>query len=37
MPDNYFEEEEFQTKFSGKTFRRILGLTRPHWKWVLGF
>ncbi len=37
MSDNYFEEEEFQTRFSGKTFRRILGLTRPHWKWVLGF
>ena len=37
MPDNYFEEEEFQTKFSGQTFRRIVGLTRPHWKWVLGF
>ncbi|HWQ04259.1 MAG TPA: ABC transporter ATP-binding protein [Longilinea sp.] len=37
MSDNYFEEEEFQTKFSGQTFRRIVGLTRPHWKWVLGF
>lgn len=37
MSDNFFEEEEFQTRFSGKTLRRILGLTRPHWKWVLGF
>lgn len=37
MPDHYFEEEEFETRFNGKTFRRILGLTRPHWKWVLGF
>jgi ATP-binding cassette subfamily B protein len=37
VSDNYFEEEEFQTKFSGQTFRRIVGLTRPHWKWVLGF
>lgn len=37
MSDNYFEEEEFQTKFSGQTFRRIVGLTRPHWKWVIGF
>lgn len=37
MSDNYFEEEEFQTKFSGQTFRRIIGLTRPHWKWVVGF
>jgi ATP-binding cassette, subfamily B, bacterial len=32
-----FEEEDFQTRFSGSTFRRILGLTRPHWKWVAGF
>lgn len=37
MPDNYFEEEEFESRFSGKVFRRIIGLTRPHWKWVLGF
>jgi ATP-binding cassette subfamily B protein len=33
----YFEEEEFQSKFNGQTFRRILGLITPHWKWVLGF
>ncbi len=32
-----FEEEDFETRFSGKTFRRILGLVRPHWKWVAGF
>ncbi len=32
-----FEEEDFQTRFSGKTLRRILELTRPHWKWVVGF
>ncbi|HEX7555779.1 MAG TPA: ABC transporter transmembrane domain-containing protein, partial [Leptolinea sp.] len=31
------EEEDFQTRISGQTFRRILGLTRPHWKWVAGF
>lgn len=37
MSDSYFEEEEFQTKFNQKTFRRILGLTRPHLKWVIGF
>jgi ATP-binding cassette subfamily B protein len=37
MPDSYYEEEEFQTKFNQQTFRRILGLTRPHLKWVLGF
>jgi ATP-binding cassette subfamily B protein len=37
VPDNYFEEEELQSRFNGKTFRRILGLTRPHRKWVAGF
>ncbi len=37
MPDNFYEEEEFESRFNGKTFRRILGLTRPHWKWVVGF
>lgn len=37
MPDNYFEEEEFETRFNGRVFRRILGLTKSHWKWVLGF
>jgi ATP-binding cassette subfamily B protein len=37
MSDEYFEEEDFQTKFTGKTFRRILGLTSQHWKWVVGF
>ncbi|MCX6053976.1 MAG: ABC transporter ATP-binding protein [Chloroflexi bacterium] len=37
MPDNYYEEEEFQTKFNQKTFLRILSLTRPHLRWVIGF
>ncbi|OJX47198.1 MAG: ABC transporter [Chloroflexi bacterium 44-23] len=37
MSDDYFEEEDFQTKFSGNTFRRILSLTKPHIKWVIGF
>jgi len=37
MTDNYFEEEEFDTQFSGKTVLRILSQTRPHWKWVMGF
>jgi ATP-binding cassette subfamily B protein len=32
-----FEEEDFETRFNGKTFRRILGLTRPYTKWVVGF
>ncbi len=37
MSDNYYEEEELQSRFNGRTFRRILNLTRPHWKWVAGF
>jgi ABC-type multidrug transport system, ATPase and permease components len=37
MSDSYFDEEEFQAHFDGHTFRRILGLTRPHLKWVIGF
>ena len=37
MSGDYFEEEEFQSQFSGKTFLRILGLTKPHWKILAGF
>jgi ATP-binding cassette subfamily B protein len=34
---DYYEEEEFQSHFDGRTLKRILGLTRPHIKWVTGF
>jgi ATP-binding cassette, subfamily B, bacterial len=37
MTLDYYEEEDFQSNFSGKTILRIVGLTRKHWKWVLGF
>jgi ATP-binding cassette subfamily B protein len=37
MPDSFYEEEEFQSKFDGKTLKRILGLTKPHLKWVIAF
>lgn len=37
MSNSYFDEEEFNTKFDGQTLRRIIGLTRPHIKWVIGF
>lgn len=37
MSDDYFEEEEFDTQFSGTTILRILAQTKPHWRWVLGF
>jgi len=32
-----FEEEEFTTKFNGRTVARMLSLARPYWYWVLGF
>jgi ATP-binding cassette subfamily B protein len=37
VTDQYFEEEEFTTQFTGKITWRIVELARPHWKWVLGF
>ncbi|GAB4471243.1 MAG: ABC transporter ATP-binding protein [Anaerolineae bacterium] len=37
MSELDFQEEEFTTRFNGRTVLRILGLTRPHWKWVVGF
>jgi len=33
----YFEEEEFETQFNGKTFLRILRLAKPHKKYLYGF
>jgi ATP-binding cassette subfamily B protein len=35
--DIELEEEEFQGQMSRRTLWRILGLTRPHWRWVVGF
>lgn len=32
-----FEEEDFSTKVSGRTLRRMLSLAYPHWKWLVGF
>ncbi|MBN1937710.1 MAG: ABC transporter ATP-binding protein, partial [Anaerolineae bacterium] len=32
-----FEEEEFTTKFNGRTVARMLSLAKPYWRWVLGF
>ncbi|HWR67207.1 MAG TPA: ABC transporter ATP-binding protein [Bellilinea sp.] len=37
MSDEYVEEEDFKAQVNRKTLRRILGLTRPHLKWVIGF
>jgi ATP-binding cassette subfamily B protein len=37
MADIEFEEEEFTAQMTRKTVLRMLGLTRPHWKWMVGF
>jgi ATP-binding cassette subfamily B protein len=37
MSDIEYKEEEFTAGFNGKTVLRILGLTRPHWRWAVGF
>jgi ATP-binding cassette subfamily B protein len=37
MTVQYFEEEEFDTQFNGKTMLRILSLTKSYWTWVVGF
>lgn len=37
MPDSYFDEEEFKSRFDKGVLRRILSLTVPHLKWVIGF
>jgi len=31
------EEEEFTSQMTAPVFRRIVGLLKPHWKWVTGF
>ena len=37
MPSSYFDEEEFQSSFDKNTLLRIIKLTFPHLKWVIGF
>ncbi len=38
MSNSYeFDEEEFQTKVTGRTIRRILGLATRHWHYLAGF
>ena len=37
MSNQYFEEEEFTTRFNGKIILRILSLLKPHWQRALGF
>src|SRR4030095_7996472 len=31
------EEEEHTSQLTGVVFKRIVGLLKPHWKWVVGF
>ena len=35
--EDYFEEEDFTTQFSGQTVTRILQQVKPYWKMVIGF
>ncbi len=39
MPDELIEleEEEHTSQMTGDTFKRILGLVKPHWRWMVGF
>jgi len=37
MSHSEFEEEEFNTQFSGKIVMRILAQALPHWRWLAGF
>ncbi len=31
------EEEEFTSQLTSPVMKRIGGLLKPHWKWVVGF
>jgi ATP-binding cassette subfamily B protein len=31
------EEEEYTSQLTGDVLKRIVGLLKPHWKWVVGF
>ena len=37
MSENYFEEEEFESQFNGRTILRILQQATPHWPLLAGF
>jgi ATP-binding cassette subfamily B protein len=37
VADIELEEEEYTSQITGTTLRRILGLTKPHRHWVIGF
>ncbi len=39
MPDEFteIEEEEYTSQLTAPTFTRIIGLIKPHWRWMVGF
>ena len=37
MDNSRFEEQEFDSKFNGRTVLRIIGLARSHWVLLAGF
>ncbi len=37
MSETYFEEEEFETQFNGRTVFRILAQAKPHWPMLAAF
>jgi len=37
VSDFEFEEEEFSTRFNGRTVIRMLAQAKPHWPWLVGF
>jgi ATP-binding cassette subfamily B protein len=37
MSQMAFEEEDFTSSLNKNTLRRMLGLTLPHWPWLVGF
>jgi ATP-binding cassette, subfamily B, bacterial len=39
MPDELIEleEEEYTSQLTTPTFKRIIGLVKPHWRWMAGF
>jgi len=34
---NELEEDDYTSQLTGETFRRIAGLVKPHWQWVVSF
>jgi ATP-binding cassette subfamily B protein len=32
-----FNEDEYQSRLNNKTFLRIIGLAKPHWRWLVSF